>query len=143
MPTTDAPSAKWYEKHAWLIPFAIGLLLLRGALAHITGLQLEDISQELQASMPIVHDFVRMTDRELGIDLAGFAILVMVISAVSYRKGERWAWYALWIVPVLFLAQTVNRQAAGQTTMPGLSVPLVIAALLGLLLPYRTFFPRK
>jgi len=134
---------KAYQKHAWLILFALGMFYLLGAFTHVTGLSLEDLSKELQATSPTIADFVRFTDREAGIDLAGFAILAMVIAAGSYRKGERWAWYVLWILPLHMLALAANSLIAGQTFGLGFSVPFVILAVLGLLLPYRTFFPTK
>src|SRR5437762_1193248 len=128
---------KAYEKHAWIILFALGILYLLAACTHVAGLSLEDLAQELHAASPAIASFVHFTDREAGIDLAGFAILVMIIAAGSYRKGERWAWYALWIVPIHMLALTANSLVAGQTFGVGLSVPFVILASLGLLLPYR------
>lgn len=42
-----------------------------------------------------------MTVRLLG---GNFALLsgwlIVVIAVTAYRRGERWAWYALWILPV-------------------------------------------
>jgi hypothetical protein len=36
----------------------------------------------------------------LGIIWAGFGLLAAIISLVPYRRGDRWAWYALWLVPI-------------------------------------------
>ena len=143
MSSASPMSRKAYEERAWIMLFALGTLYLLAAFTHVTGLSLEDLSKELQAASPTIAHFVRFTDREAGIDLAGFAILAMVIAAGSYRKGERWAWYALWIVPIHMIALTANSLVAGQTFGLGFSVPFVILAVLGLLLPYRAFFPTK
>ncbi len=143
MSSTSPMPKKTYEKHAWIMLFALGTLYLLAAFTHVTGLSLEDLAQELQAASPTIAHFVRFTDREAGIDLAGFAILAMVIAAGSYRKGDRWAWYVLWILPLHMLALTATSLVAGQTFGLALSVPFVIIALLGLLLPYRMFFPKK
>ena len=83
MSSTSPMPKKAYQKHAWIMLFALGTLYLLAAFTHVTGLSLEDLSKELQAASPTIASFVHMTDREAGIDLAGFAVLVMVISAVS------------------------------------------------------------
>jgi hypothetical protein len=66
----------------------------------------------------------------------------MVVSATAYRKGEVWAWYLTWVVPVLFLLDAVNDYYAFRYVDVS---SMVIAAILvvGLLLPYRKFFPTK
>jgi hypothetical protein len=27
-------------------------------------------------------------------------MLIVAVSVTSYRRGEKWAWYALWILPL-------------------------------------------
>jgi hypothetical protein len=34
-----------------------------------------------------------------------FALLALVVTLVPYRRGERWAWTALWIFPGLYLVE--------------------------------------
>jgi len=38
----------------------------------------------------------------LGIIWTAFSLLAAIISVVPYRRGERWAWYALWLVPITY-----------------------------------------
>jgi hypothetical protein len=38
----------------------------------------------------------------LGIVWTAFSLLAAIISVVPYRRGERWAWYALWLVPITY-----------------------------------------
>ncbi|HLB68463.1 MAG TPA: hypothetical protein VJN63_08375, partial [Thermoplasmata archaeon] len=63
----------------------------------------------------------------------------------SYRRGERWAWYALWVLPLNFVIGLQGLVLSLRVGAPPLFVPLlfVIISLLGLLLPYRKFFPKK
>lgn len=143
MMTGPAP-AKGYEKHAWILLFAIGLFHLLGAVTHVAGVG----SEELVAGAPGAESLVRFVDRELGIALVGFSVLTLVIARVSYRKGERWAWYALWTVPGFILGQDIANNLSVGLVIVGfagllLAIGLLIVSLLGLFLPYRKFFPRK
>jgi hypothetical protein len=41
-----------------------------------------------------------------GVRLAGFlgviaSVFIVAVAATSYRRGERWAWYAMWTLPLL------------------------------------------
>ena len=69
----------------------------------------------------------------LGTAWVGFNIFALVMILIPYRRGERWAWYTLWMLPLLWLSQFVFS--------PDL-VYLMLALLttVGLILPYRRFF---
>lgn len=56
----------------------------------------------------------------------GMALLTAVIALVPFRRGERWAWRALWIWPVFFVAHTVGLG----TVIPDVPLALVTAAAL-------------
>jgi len=66
----------------------------------------------------------------------GFNILALVMSLIPYKRGERWAWFTLWILPLGWVSQFV--------LLPDVSY-LVLAFLttVGLVLPYRRFFPGR
>ena len=144
---------KFYEKYAWVIFTAIGLLIFVGGVPHTLG---------NNSSPDIVESFVGMTMSEFkesnqnfygvydyyfrggGWSDMGFGFFVIVISATLYRKGDRWAWYILWSVPVFFLGHVAIALNFGQSTsslIPFLTV-FVILSLLGMLLPVRKFFPK-
>jgi hypothetical protein len=36
--------------------------------------------------------------------VAGFAILYLVIVAIPFRQGMRWAWWACWVIEIANLA---------------------------------------
>ena len=63
----------------------------------------------------------------------------MGIAAFPYRKGEKWAWYTCWIIPVLLIIQLVNSRGGHgwQEDFAGIFV-----ALAGLFMPFRKFFPK-
>lgn len=150
---------KAYEKHAWIVLFALGLIQLLAfgfgywilgglggslrpddiALKNFTGITWD----QLVARVPGIGSYISLLGREVGINDIGYGILVIAISFVSYRKGERWAWYALWIIPVRIVGFMANDLSGGSSFGVVMGIPFIVVALLGLLLPYRKFFPRK
>lgn len=143
---------KAYEKHAWIILFALGIIGFVLGLTltilpepidapgtkNLTGATWEEIVVASPGAAALTRYFVRVG----GIALVGFSILSMAISAVSYRKGERWAWYVLWVNVIILLGYiTTNLSAGGSFWLP--FTVFFIIALIALLLPYRKFFPRK
>jgi hypothetical protein len=70
----------------------------------------------------------------LGITSVGFYIFALAVILVPYRRDERWAWYTLWMLPLLWLSQF-----ALAPDLPYYLVVSVITAF-GLILPYRRFF---
>lgn len=80
--------------------------------------------------------------RPLAIVPFGWIVFIMAIAYFSYRKGERWAWYVLWYLPVFFVYLLVNDLAVGGSSSSVVILFLIIS-LIGLLLPYRRLFPKS
>jgi hypothetical protein len=140
---------KWYAKYAWIVIFIFGLLTLIAAPINLlgtppnppspeamTGLSLS----EMNAKIPGILNYISSISRQLGNFLLAVGVLLMGIAAVPYRKGEKWAWYICWILPVLLIIQLINSRGG-----LGWQADLIfLVVILGsLLLPYRKFFPSK
>ncbi len=109
---------KVYEKYAWVILFLLGVSMLPGVyILLILG-----------------------TDVVVGVVGVAFVIPTTLIAVTSYRKGRRWAWYAMWYVPVFVAASTYSQAVSGM--IPWEANFFIVIPLLGLLLPYRKFFPK-
>jgi len=146
---------KVYDKYAWLLLFAVGVLILVAAVPHALGINtdpalVESIAgmsiDDLKVSNPTFFNLYNFYFSSGGLSDLGFAFLLIVISATAYRKGERWAWYALWFVPAFFsgfaaLSLTLPSESS-LSLLPPLVV-FIILSLVGLLLPIRKFFPSK
>lgn len=147
-----------YEKFGWIILLAVAIIfalfgvgdIVQGAAADpaivegITGMTPEEIG----AAEPRVLVLINQQVRSSG---AAFLILGLLLAAIawtSYRRGERWAWYALWTLPLLnvfifFIMYTSVDFSTGILPPPLLSAPVFLAiTLVGLLLPFRQFFPK-
>jgi len=76
--------------------------------------------------------------RSAGITLAIVGVLMMVITAIPYRAGARWAWRVMWVlplwaisVPVMYLAFGI---APGQPPAPPMISGPILAAIATLVL---------
>ncbi len=144
---------KIYEKYAWVVFFAIGAMTIVSAVPHALGLNTDPelvrnivgmTIEDLKVSNPIFFDLYNFYFRSGGLSDFGFAFLLMVISATAYRRGEKWSWYAFWIVPAFFLgfvALSLTLESSSSLLPP--LMMFVILSLVGLLLPFRKFFPSK
>jgi len=54
-------------------------------------------------------------------------VLVIALTTVGLNSGERWAWLALWVLPVFFLAHAI---LLGTWIPDGVLAALSVAALL-------------
>ena len=74
----------------------------------------------------------------LGALGAGFGVLAALIAVIPYRRGERWAWFALWVFPItvglISARQLVDNYPAGY-----FYAAITGAAIVGLLIPVRRF----
>jgi hypothetical protein len=151
---TEPRREKVYEKYAWVILAAIGVLTLVGGLPHALGFNTDPGTAEkiagvslaeLEASNPRFHDLYDFYFRFGGLSDVAWAVLLIVISATKYRQGEKWAWYALWFLPILFLGSAgivVSLGPPSTDILPFITL-FGLLSLLGLLLPYRKFFPKE
>ncbi len=143
-----------YEKYAWLILLALGLLWL--VVGIVAVFQPEGIFEadaqsvtdvpwsELKASSPAVSNFVIFVYGQMGLLKISWSFFVIVITLTGYRRGERWAWYIMLLVPVLLVSDAFfSVFYIGDINQVLQFVPITAITMLGLLLPYRIFFPKK
>ena len=142
-----------YEKYAWVILLALGLLWFVVGLYSVflpEGVFETDVQSvtnmpwiDLEASSPVAADFVIFIYGQLGLLKLSWAFFVLVITLTGYRKGEKWAWYTMWSVPILLVSNALfSAIYTGDVSQPLQFLPITTITLLGLLLPYRKFFPR-
>lgn len=146
-----------WEKHAWILLFAVAVVfalfgigdVVLGTAADpaivvgITGMTPEEIGEIDPALLTLLNQAVRAG----GAAILVAGLLAAAVAATAFRRRERWAWYALWTLPlwmvIIFVIMLVSRDpATGVLPPPLLSAPVFLAiAVAGLLLPVRRFFP--
>jgi len=140
-------------KYGWAWYLALGLLwlvvglnqlftpkvLLEDDAQHITGMSLS----ELEALSPEATELIYWLYRGMGNLKTSWSLFVLAITLTGYRKGERWAWYTLWLVPGILACSVIfNTIFLGDINEVLPWIPITFLSLVGLLLPYRRFFPR-
>ena len=148
-----------YESAGWIILlivsvifalFGLGDIILATAadpaiVQGITGLTPE----ELGAISPEALKLANYQTRASGAIILIFGLLAAAVAWTGFRRGERWAWYALLTLPLLnvliFVVMYVSVDfSAGVLPPPLLSAPVFLAiTAVGLLLPIRRFFPKE
>jgi hypothetical protein len=155
-------SVRAYEKYGWIILFIFWALhLVLSARDFFPGLQdlclacapgaqtpLHAVTgltwTQLASSNPMFANFLASTLVDDGISGVGLAIFGMVVSLTGYRKGEKWAWYVSWSMPIGILAAQLNIYVlTGSVIVIYLAAAFTIVSLVALLLPYQQFFPKK
>ncbi len=144
---TSPRKEKAYEKHAWLFLFALGaFFLILGSVWLSMGLRALTPSGTLSELGPLnatvknfgtLADYIKLITSVLGLVELSFSFFIMATALKSYRKGEKWAWYVFWSPPALAVTSTFLFGLSFETTI------ILVLSLLGLLLPYRKFFPKK
>ena len=125
---TIARSERVHERYAWVILTADVALGILSALT-TTLPPLSWFSDPLYSTTYSVMG-------AWGISWVSFEILALVVILIPFRRGERWAWWALWLLPGLWLCLFFL-----DTSLLGLLV-LTLISVTGLLLSFRRFFPR-
>ncbi len=121
-------SVRDYEEYGWMVLSANAVLGILAAL--FTGLP----SLSMLAD-PLYRDTYPVVGA-LGTALVGFNVLALILILVPFKRHERWAWYALWILPLQWLSQFAF--------LPDLTyLALAVLTAVGLVLPWRRFFPRE
>jgi len=142
-----------YEKYGWVVFLSLGLLWVvvgftqaffpDGLLENDAQLITDMSWNELKASSPVATELVRFNYGGMGMLKMSWSFLVLAITLTGYRKGKKWAWYTLWLVPILLVSVALfNASFFGDFTESLEFIPITTLSLLGLLLPYRKFFPR-
>lgn len=153
-------SKSFFERHTWKILLVaivtIGILGISDMLGGASDLQSGEkvymtgvtgmTWNELQARNPTVARMIDTIFRTNGATLTTVALLSLAICLTGFRKGERWAWFALWALPfwmalTVFFVSTVEKQPGAGTPVPVISgsVLYVISSSLLLLSGSRIF----
>ena len=145
-----------YEKYGWVIFLFLGILwfvvgftqtsaafkmeaVAEKNAQHVAGMSLN----KLDASSPMAYVMICWLYGNLGLLKIGWSVFLIAVTLTGYRKGEKWAWYTLWLAPVQLVGAGIfNSVFFGDISEMFQWIPITTISLIGLLLPYRKFFPK-
>ncbi|MEE9217109.1 MAG: hypothetical protein V3U32_06690 [Anaerolineales bacterium] len=138
------------KSRAWVALFVLGILLVLNMLFLLIvggGPDQFEIDTgvawtELSDAYPSVAAHVTDHEQLIAIGFLGFALFVSVIAYVPYRAGEKWSWYATWILPGILAVTAAGMIINGSTAIGGMYGALSIVAALAMLISMRVFFPK-
>ena len=131
----------------WALVVLSGLFAILGLGDVLTGIAFEPTTalaitgktiDQIQAESPAGYTVIDYIYRGGGITLALFASLMTIVLAIPYRRAERWAWGAAWLLPgwagAVFLLALAHGTAPGQpisaVAWSGVGFAILTAALL-------------
>ncbi len=110
------------------------ILLVSAILGSLAGLTLIFAPLSIMVEPAFAAGSVPAILRTLGLTWIFFNVLEVVILFRNFRRREQWAWWVLWLLPVLWVCHFLFNPA----TVHNLVIGGVTA--LGLVLSYRGFF---
>lgn len=105
-------SEPWYHKYAWLVFVLVGLSgLIPGIQISLSPLSGAAFLASFGHPVPeiILADaealaFLTFFLQWTGLMVIGVNTLTVIVAVTAFRRGKRWAWWAFWYWPLLFLA---------------------------------------
>ncbi len=119
---------KAYEKYAWLIFLFLGLFGFIQAFLYL------NLSDGLNPEGYLPGDY--------PLAFLVFAVLTTLLSVTGYRRGRKWAWFALLYAPPFLLIEAYFESLPPYFGGEFRGI-LALLSVVGLILPYRKFFPKK
>ena len=92
--------------------------------------------EEFAAADPEMAGIYSMDLVLLGMTLTAFSILGLIVTVIPYRQGEKWAWFALWLIPLVH-GGVALRMLTDQYTAGYVYLGLFVISLIGILIPIR------
>ncbi len=131
------------KRYMWILFLLIGIGLLFFAYDNIIVIpELDPVDPDRGwqwlSSDPEVIEYIKFWFRNFGFWVLAVSIFVIVIAITGYRNGERWAWFSMLYLPV-----HIGIHAFLWPWLTPAILVVVLIAIIGLVVPYRLFFPRR
>jgi len=82
-------------------------------------------------------EFMKFTTQMLGLVGLFGSLLFLAITLIPYRKGEKWAWYAMLVTGVIYMLGMLTFTYIGMTGHASVTILLVILWIVALALPAK------
>jgi hypothetical protein len=82
-------------------------------------------------------EFMTFTTQMLGLVMLFACLLLCVIVLVPYRKGQKWAWYAMVIIGGIYILGALALTYVGMTSHAPVSIVMALLWIVGVALPAK------
>lgn len=134
------------QRAGWIIILVLGLLMtlnslffgLLGVMPEIFEVDTGVTWAQFSADYPTVAAHLDLAERLNGSGFLASALFAAVLAFIGLRRGERWAWNALWIYPGVLLLGATWFFTHNQAGIGAFYVAAASIAIVGLLLAARS-----
>ena len=121
--------------------FSVGIE--RSVVFRVTGITWEQIVSIL----PGVANYITYLTAIVGFTLVGLSFMMIATSLTGYRKGDKWAWYLSWYLPVYFMiAGIITFREGASISVEEYTAAILFAffvlAIIAQIISVRWFFRR-
>lgn len=160
MSSANPKTETFFERHAWKVFFGLSIIIVLFGLGDmLTGGStfqdaeaptLKGISgmtwEQLGAASPNAATMIDYLVRAGGASLFVVGLFSLSVALTGFRRGERWAWYTMWLWPFWLVLIILLLLSAYKQSGPGVPPPLVsgsiffVVTVLTLGLSFHKFF---
>lgn len=83
-------------------------------------------------------EFMTFTTQMLGLVALFASLLFLVITLIPYRKGEKWAWYAILVIGGFYMVGALILTYIGMTAHVPITMVMVMLWIAGLIPPKKS-----
>lgn len=150
---------RFFERHAWKVFAGLSVVIALFGAGDIVGggstfesgenVLFSSLTgttwQDLGASDPGAANLVDYMVRSGGVQLLVLGLLSVAVSLTALRRGERWAWFAMWLWPLWVGLVVPLLLGARRFPEAGMPVPVIsgsvvwVASVVTLILSYRRY----
>ena len=133
------------QRSSWIILLTVGILATLSALyVALTpaGSQTELTDRTWESFMAADPEVATIFERLLslaGLSGVGFGLFGILTTWFAFRLGQRWAWFAMWLFPIMYGVVAV-RMLADAYEVGYWYTAMTLLSLPALLIPIRRFF---
>jgi len=147
----------FFEGSVWVLFLVIGVIeILFGVGDMIAGVENDPAilisvtgktPAELKARDPLLYNVIDHQQKTIGHVLLMTGLLISAVSLTAFRRGARWTWFTLGLIPVdmaFVVVSSYNNRLPGESLAPPFYSGLLFAVLttLWLALSYRKYLSR-
>src|SRR5574341_1464347 len=140
MTFTNSKTETFFERHAWkvLLFFSVFMALIGMPDMLVGGSFYQEVEgttlgattgmtwEQLEAASPNAAAMIDLKLRIGGIQFLFLGLFSMAVTLTGFRRGEKWAWYTLWLYPLFLGLHTLVILSAYKHPQAGIPVPLVL-----------------